>query len=153
MRRICSSSSTSQSSALSARADSRSWPNGFSITTWAFSVRPGLAEAVDDGGEERGRDLEVEDRVLGVAERLADPLEGGGVGVVALDVGEAGGEAGEDVLVGLGDGGVDRVAGVLAQLLVVPVVDRDADDRAVELAARLAAGRAPGRSFSSPGRR
>ena len=42
MRRICSSSSTSQSSALSARADSRSWPKGFSITTRAFSVSPAL---------------------------------------------------------------------------------------------------------------
>ncbi len=113
----------------------------------------GLAEAVDHGGEQRGRDLEVEDRPLRVADRLADPLEGGGVGVVALDVGEAVGEAGEDVLVGVGDGGGDRFAGVLAQLLVVPVVDRDADDRAVELAARPRAGRAPGRSFSSPGRR
>ena len=40
MRRIWSSLSTSRSSAFSARADSRSWPKGFSITTWAFSVSP-----------------------------------------------------------------------------------------------------------------
>ena len=99
--------------------------------------QPGLAEAVDHRGEERRRDLEVEDRALGLADRLADPLEGGGVGVVALDVGEALGEALEDVLVGTADGGADRVVGVPAQLLVVPVVDRDADDRAVELAAGL----------------
>ena len=97
----------------------------------------GLAEALDDGGEQRRRDLQVEDRPLRLAERLADPLEGGGVGVVALDVGEARREPCEDVLVGVADGGADRVAGVLAQLLVVPVVDRDADDRAVELAALL----------------
>ena len=60
----------------------------------------GVGEAVDDGGEERGRDLEVEDRLLLALDRLADPLEGGGVAVVALDVGDAGGEPLEDLLVG-----------------------------------------------------
>ena len=40
MRKICSSARTSCSSALSLRADSRSWPKGFSITTLAPSVSP-----------------------------------------------------------------------------------------------------------------
>src|SRR5213078_2212137 len=88
------------------------------------------AEPLDDGGKERRRDLQVEDRLLRLADRLADPLEGGGVRVVALDIGEAPREAPEDVLVWLGNGGPDRVARVPAQLLVVPFVDRDADDRA-----------------------
>ena len=33
MRKLCFSSSTSATTPWSARADSRSWPNGFSITT------------------------------------------------------------------------------------------------------------------------
>ena len=97
----------------------------------------GSAETLHDGGEQRGRDLEVEDPPLGVADRLSDPFEGGGIGVVPLHVGEAGGEAGEDVLVGVLDRRGDRLAGVLAQLLDAPLVDRHPDDRAVELAPRL----------------
>ena len=138
MRRICSSSSTSQSSALSARADSRSWPKGFSITTWAFSVRPASPRPVDDGGEQRGRDLQVEDRPLGLADRLADPLEGGrrrrsrpGRRRGARRAGRRRPRRDRSTVAR------DRLAGVLAQLLVVPLVDRDADDRAVELAPRL----------------
>ena len=58
IRRICSSSSTSRSSAFSAAADSRSWPNGFSTTTRALVGQAGLAEAPDhlansDGGISR----------------------------------------------------------------------------------------------------
>ena len=51
----------------------------------------GVGEAVDDGGEQRGRDLEVEDRPLALPS-IALPTRSKvvGVGVVALDVGERG---------------------------------------------------------------
>jgi hypothetical protein len=99
----------------------------------------GVGEAAHHGREQRGRDLEVEDGPLGLAETCADPLEGVGVGVVALHVGDPGSEPREDVFVGIGDRCGNRLVGVLAKLLDAPVVDRDADDRAVELAARLQA--------------
>ena len=50
------------SSAASARADSRSCPNGFSTTTRASCVSPASDEALHDASEEERRDLEVEDR-------------------------------------------------------------------------------------------
>ena len=58
MRRICSSSSTSHSSSFSFRAESRSWPKGFSSTTRAFSVSPAPARFLttvpnSDGGISR----------------------------------------------------------------------------------------------------
>ena len=40
MRKICSSRKTSCTVSLSSRADSRSVPNGFSMTTRARSARP-----------------------------------------------------------------------------------------------------------------
>jgi hypothetical protein len=47
-------------SSASARADARSWPNGFSTTTRA-PWQPASDEALDDHAEEERRDLEVED--------------------------------------------------------------------------------------------
>ena len=58
-------------SAASACADCRSWPNGFSTTTRAFLVTPLIGEAFDHRPEQERRDLQVEDRSLGVAERSA----------------------------------------------------------------------------------
>ena len=43
MRMICHSSSSLRRSAFRARADARSWPNGFSTTTRARAVRPAPA--------------------------------------------------------------------------------------------------------------
>ena len=53
----------------------------------------GLGEALDDGAEQERWDLQVEDRLLGALDRRADLLVGGGVGEVALHVGEPGREA------------------------------------------------------------
>ena len=51
-------------SAASARAEARSWPNGFSTTTRAPAGQPGAGQVPDHHPEQRGRDLEIEDRVL-----------------------------------------------------------------------------------------
>ena len=54
-----------------------------------------------------------------------------------MDVGETADEPLEDVVVDLLARRDDRVVGALDELLERPVVERDADDRAVEKAARL----------------
>ena len=60
------------------------------------------------------------------------------VGEVALDVGEALREPVEHLRVGLlAGGGLDRLPGVLAEVLVRPVVEGDADYRAVQQAPGL----------------
>ena len=61
--------------------------------------QPGLGESLDDGAEEEGRDLEVEDRALGIRDRSRHALEGAGVGEVARHVRKPRGEAVEDLLV------------------------------------------------------
>ena len=50
---------------------SRSWPNGFSTTTRACSVRPAAASPSTTRAEQERRDLEVEDRLL--ARRRSPP--------------------------------------------------------------------------------
>ena len=84
MRKSCDSSMYWCSSSASARADSPSWPNGFSTTIRAVLRQAGLREPLDDPAEEERRDLEVEDRALGAVDRVGDALVGGGVGEVAL---------------------------------------------------------------------
>ena len=101
--------------------------------------RAGVGEAGDDGCEQRRRDLEVEDRRASRADRLCDAFEGRRIGEVAADVGEPLGQAREDLRVDVLAARGDRVVGVLAQPLDRPVVDRDADDRAVQQPARLEA--------------
>ncbi len=125
------------SSSASARADARSWPNGFSTTTRAGLRQAGLGEPLDDRAEEERRDLEVEDRRLAPADRLADALVRRRVGEVARHVREPRGEAVEDLLVERLAGAHDRLARALDELVDRPVVDRDADDRAVEQPALL----------------
>ena len=63
--RSTSGGNTSSRTSLSSRADSRSWPNGFSTTTRRQAPAPALGQAVllelaGDGAEERRRDGEVE---------------------------------------------------------------------------------------------
>ena len=99
--------------------------------------QPGLGEPLDDPAEQEGRDLEVEDRRLGALDRVADAVVGRGVAEVALDVGEPRGETLEHLLVELLAGADDRLARPLDELLDRPVVDRHADDRAVEQPAAL----------------
>lgn len=53
-RRIWSSSSTARSRALRSRADSRSWPNGFSIATRARSSRSAFARFSTMGANNAG---------------------------------------------------------------------------------------------------
>ena len=92
----------------------------------------GLRQPLDDPAEEERRDLEVEDRALGAGDRGRDALVRGGVAEVALDVRETLREAREHRLVELLAGADDRVAGALDELVDRPVVDGDADDRALE---------------------
>ncbi len=95
--------------------------------------QPCVRQAFHDATEQEGRDLEVEDRHVRALDRLADALVGRVVAEVALDIGHAAREPvehrGVDLLAG---GGLDRRLCPVAELIHGPVVDRDADDRAVE---------------------
>ena len=95
-------------------------------------------QALDDAAEEERRDLEVEDRCVGALDRLADAFVGRVVAEVALDIGHAADEPIEhrrvDLLAGCG---LDRRLCPVAQLIHGPVVEGDADDRAVEQPAGL----------------
>ena len=54
MRRIWSSASTLCSESLSARAEARSWPNGFSIITVADAVRSARPSSATTGANSEG---------------------------------------------------------------------------------------------------
>ena len=99
--------------------------------------QPRLREPLHDPAEQERRDLEIEDRQARALDRLRDPPVGRRVAEVAGDVREARGEAPEDLLVELLAGADDRLARTLDELVDRPVVDRDADDRAIEQAALL----------------
>ena len=128
------------SSAFSARADARSWPNGFSTTTRACSVRPAPARPLITMPNSDRRDLEVEDRAAAAPSSAAATRPNvAGSAKSPLKVGEAGGEAVEDRL-------VERLAAASIAARACarrsssrPVVDRDADDRALQQAAALEA--------------
>ena len=96
-----------------------------------------FGQAADDSPEERGRDLEVEDRELRITDRLRDLGVRVGVGEVAVDVGEPLCEPLEDLLVDLLARRDDRFTSTIDELLERPVVEGDADDGALEEAARL----------------
>ena len=96
-------------------------------------------EARDDLPEERGRDLEVEDRHPRALDRLGHSLVRCGVAEVAVDVREPAREALEDLFVELLPGRDDRVVGPLDQVLERPVVERDAHDRTAQEASLLQA--------------
>ena len=99
--------------------------------------QPRLRQPLHDPAEQERRDLEVEDRQLGVPERVRDPLVRGGVAEVPRDVGEPRREAREDVLVELLARAHDRLTRALDETVDRPVVGRHAEDRAVEQAAPL----------------
>ena len=94
--------------------------------------QPGFGEPLDHGPEQERRDLEVEHRAALARERRGQALEGGGVAEVAGQVGEARGEAVEDVCLQRLAAVDDRLPRALAQVVVAPVLNGDADDRAVE---------------------
>ena len=101
--------------------------------------QPRLRQALHDGAEEEGRDLEVEDRALRAVDRLGQALVRGRVGEVAGDIGEPVGEALEDLRVELLARAFDRLAGAVLQLVDGPVVHGHADDRTVDQAPPLEA--------------
>ena len=94
--------------------------------------QPGVVQALDDHAEQRGRDLEIEHRRPGVAERGGDLGVGGAVAEVAGEIGKASGKPIEDLVVDRLTAVLDALAGVVAQLLERPVVAGHAEDRAVE---------------------
>ena len=99
----------------------------------------GVGELLHDLPEQERRDLEVEDGRRHALDRRPDPFIGGRVGEVPRDVRETFCEAIEHRLVELLARSLDRRLGPLAQVGHGPVVDRDADDRAVEQPTRLEA--------------
>ena len=103
----------------------------------------GVRQLLHDLSEEEGRDLEVEDGRRLAFDRRADPLVRRRVGEIPRDVREAFREAVEHRLVDLLSGALDRRTRPLAKVFDGPVVDRHADDRAVEQPARLEAVQRP----------
>ena len=86
MRKIASSGKTARSVAFSERADSRSRPNGFSMTTRAPLRRAtGFGQVRDDRRKRRRRNGQVIERPLRAAKRLAKTLERARVVVVTGD--------------------------------------------------------------------
>src|SRR4029079_11254130 len=89
-------------------------------------------EPLDSHAEQAGRDLEVKHRTLGTLDLLGDPLVGLVRREIAPDVGAPPCPAREDLRVGpLAGGGLDRLPRLLTEVVVGPVVERDADDRAI----------------------
>ena len=99
--------------------------------------KPGLVQPLDHGGEHRGRDGEVEERVCGGAERRLETGETARVAVIAGDVAQPVSEPGEHRIIDGAQMGLDPVAGAGGEFLGGPIVQSDADDRALEGAARL----------------
>jgi hypothetical protein len=137
IRYSCDSSMWPWVSSLRARVEARSWPNCCSTTTPGVRGQAGLGQALDHGTEQERRDLRVEDRGLRLPDRGRQPLEGGRVGEVAREVRQPPGEAVEDRLVHGLTGGLDRLAGMLAEVVDRPVVDRHPDDGTARQAAAL----------------
>ena len=99
--------------------------------------QPSLGQPLDDGAEEEGRYLEVEDRGARPLDLGSDALEGPGVREVAGHIGEPCGQPIEDLLVQRLPRALDRVTSALAEIVHGPVVDRHPDDGTVEQAAAL----------------
>ena len=115
----------------------------------------GPREPADDGGEQRRRNLEVEDRADRALDLLRDALVRRVVLEVAVDVGQAAHEPLEHLVVDLLARRGDRVVGALDEVLPRPVVEGDADDRALQETAALepverAKGHHPGEVAGDP---
>ena len=105
----------------------------------------GAGEAVHDPAEQRGRDLQIEHRVAASTDGCGDLLIGPRIGEIAGHHGQPSCEPGEDVVVHRFAGGLDGGPGMLAQGVGGPVVESDADDRAIEQTAPLQAVQRPER--------
>ena len=116
-------------SLFSARAEARSRPNGFSMTTRASRAQPERPRLLDHDREHARRNRQVVDRVAPRRRARVAALEGGQVAVVAVDVAELRHQLGERGLVEAAVLGEAR-AGALAKLLERPARLGDADDRA-----------------------
>ena len=99
--------------------------------------QPGLGEPFDNRAEEEGRNLEVEDRGLSTVDRGRNSLIRRRVGEVTALIREPLRKAVENLLVDLLTRPLDRLARTFLQVVVGPVVDSHADDRAVEEPAGL----------------
>ena len=135
MRKMRDSGSARCSVAFSARADARSRPNGFSTTTRAPSVQP-AQQLLDDRREHAGRDGKVvQSGAARPPARARSRTNVVGVGVVAVDVAEAGGQRRERGLVDpaavLGQAGPRA----LDELRERPPGLRDAHDRKIQVPA------------------
>jgi len=96
-----------------------------------------LGEPADHGAEERRRDLQVVDGSVRGADRGRQSPVGVRVREVAAQVGEAPGKPLEHRIVDRLAAGRDHLAGVLAETIGGPVVDRDAHDGRVEQPAAI----------------
>ena len=124
-------------SSASARAEARSWPNGFSTTTrWCpRDERADVRQSLDHEREQRGRDLQVEDRVgLPLERRAACTCRRR---EVAAHVVQPLGESREHPVVELLARLLDRVAARARQLVEAPVVRRHAEHGQLEQPAAL----------------
>jgi len=91
--------------------------------------QPGPGQPFDDATEQRRRRLQIEDRTLSVRDRGSDPLVGGRIGEITLDVGEARRQTIEHPPLDHLAAGPDRAPHVPAQIGDRPVIDRDTNDR------------------------
>ncbi len=96
-----------------------------------------LGQTLHNLSEQERRNSRVEDRGLRALDRVAHTLICGGVGEIATDVGKTPSESVEDFGIKPLSGALDRLPGALHQLIYVPIVDRHADDRALQQAAGL----------------
>jgi hypothetical protein len=99
----------------------------------------GAMQAADDRSEQRGRSLEVKDGPFAAAHDMSDLLVGLVVVELAVDVLETLFEAGDDLVLGLGDRRLDGFAGVVVEVHLLPLIARDPDDLAAQVAASLEA--------------
>ena len=87
-----------------------------------------IGDAGGNGGEERRRNSEVEDRMLGAPRLTSEFSKGRRVGVVASDVGHFGSETVERRLIPFLAGLSNRVSAVIAQIVVGPSLTGDPND-------------------------
>ena len=105
----------------------------------AVGGQSGVGQPLDHGTEQEWGDLQVEDRTPCIPDRGLHPPERLGLAEVAAHVREPCRQPFEHVVVDLLAARLDRLPGMLAQVVCGPVADRDADDRAAQQPAPLEA--------------